>query len=155
MFELQPCHYYEIFSQCFAYYGWSKPKEVKMPRNYIFYFIWCDVKIYLCNKNICHKVLKIENIFKNDWNGFEFLWNLKYLLNIMIPYDWNKFMNCRKNLIIIISLINFFKVMTICMVNLNFEKKLFSNKRLEEIWGGTFLKFSFKMLLGWIIQTKT
>jgi len=45
--------------------------------------------------------------------------------------------------------------MTICMVNLNFDKQLFSNKRLEEIWGGTFLKFSFKMLLGWIIQTKT
>jgi hypothetical protein len=26
-------------------------------------FIWCDVRIYLCQKNIRHNVLKNENIF--------------------------------------------------------------------------------------------
>jgi hypothetical protein len=36
MFELQPCHYYEKNSQCFAHYGRSKPKKIKFYINYIF-----------------------------------------------------------------------------------------------------------------------
>jgi hypothetical protein len=31
-----------------------------------------------------------------------------YLLNILIPYDWNRFVNCVKSLIIIISQMGFF-----------------------------------------------
>jgi hypothetical protein len=41
------------------------------------------------------------------------------------------------------------------VVNSNFDKQLFSNKRWQKMWGGTFLKFSFKMVFGWIIQIKT
>ncbi len=37
-----------------------------------FYFIWCDVRIYLCQKHICWNVLKNANIFK-DWNDFVFV----------------------------------------------------------------------------------
>jgi hypothetical protein len=40
---------------------------------------------------------------KNDWNDFLSLWNFYYLLNIVVPYDYNKFVNHVKNLIIITS----------------------------------------------------
>jgi hypothetical protein len=40
------------FHNVFAYYGRSKPKQVKFQENYTFNLIWCDVKIHLCQKNI-------------------------------------------------------------------------------------------------------
>jgi hypothetical protein len=46
---------------------------------------------------------------KNDWNDFLSLWNFYYLLNIVVPYDYNKFVNHVKNLIIIISQMNVFR----------------------------------------------
>jgi len=64
VFELQPCHTIIDFQNIFAYYGESKPKEVKCQKNYIFYFIWCDVRIYLCKTNVRCNVLKNANIFK-------------------------------------------------------------------------------------------
>jgi hypothetical protein len=27
-------------------------------------FIWCDVRVYLCQKYICHNILKNENIIQ-------------------------------------------------------------------------------------------
>jgi hypothetical protein len=38
MFELQPCHYMKDFHNVFAYYGRSKPNEIKCQRNYIILF---------------------------------------------------------------------------------------------------------------------
>ncbi len=81
IFELQSCHYHEEFSQFFAYYGKSKPKEVKCQKNYTFsdVMLWCDVKIYMCKENVHHNVLKNA---KNDWNVFKSLWNLQYILTL-------------------------------------------------------------------------
>jgi hypothetical protein len=45
---------------------------------------------------------------KNDWNDFLSLWNFYYLLNIVVPYDYNKFVNHVKNLIIITSQMSVF-----------------------------------------------
>jgi hypothetical protein len=118
----------------------QNPKKSKCQETIFFISYDVMLKYIYAIKIYVTKYWKLKIYSRNDWNDFEFLWNLKYLLNIVIPYDWNKFMNCRKSLIIIISLINFFKVMTICMVNKIFDKQLFSNKRLEEIWGGKFLK---------------
>jgi hypothetical protein len=39
-----------FFHNVFAYYGRSKPKKIKCQINYTYYFIWCDVKIYLYQK---------------------------------------------------------------------------------------------------------
>jgi hypothetical protein len=44
---------------------------------------------YLCEKKMSH-LLKNENIFKK-WlklNEFKSLWNLQYLLNIVISHDY-------------------------------------------------------------------
>jgi hypothetical protein len=77
MFELQPCHYYERFSQCFAYYGRSIPKETKCQRNYT-YFILCDVKIYLHKKMYVTMYKKLLLYLKSDW----FFFNLYKICNI-------------------------------------------------------------------------
>jgi hypothetical protein len=82
----------------------SNAKEISI-------FISYDVmltKFFLCQNNIHHIVLKNENILK--WlKWFLFLWNLKYLLIIVISYDYNKFVNHVKSLIIIISQIGVFQ----------------------------------------------
>jgi hypothetical protein len=63
----------------------------------------------------CLKYIRAKNIYitmeiysRNDWNDFDYLWNLYYLLNIVIPYDWNKFVSHVKSLISIISQMGFF-----------------------------------------------
>jgi hypothetical protein len=38
MFELQACHYYERFSQCYGIYSKPKPKEAKYLKDYINFF---------------------------------------------------------------------------------------------------------------------
>jgi hypothetical protein len=39
-------------------------------------------------------------------------------------------------------------------INISYDKQSFSNGRWQEMWGGLFLKFSFQVFFGWIIQTK-
>jgi len=50
------------FHNVFTYYG-RYPKKSNAKETTLFYFIWCDVRIYLCQKHICHNVLKNANIF--------------------------------------------------------------------------------------------
>jgi hypothetical protein len=108
MFELQHVIIRRIFTMCFAYYGRSKPKEVKYQRK-IKNSIWCDVRVHLCKKKKCHNILKNANIY-NKWLKLFliFIKFVQYLLNIVISYYWNKFMNNMKSLIIIISEMGFF-----------------------------------------------
>jgi len=55
MFELQSCHYYEGFSNVFAYYGKSKPKEVKCQRTFILKISYDVILKYTCaKKNTSH-----------------------------------------------------------------------------------------------------
>jgi hypothetical protein len=65
MFELQPCHYYEGFSQYFLHImvGQNSNKS-NSKKNAFKNIIWCDVKLYLCQKHIRHNILKNTNIFK-------------------------------------------------------------------------------------------
>jgi len=49
------------FHNVFAYYGSLKHKKVKCQRKEIFYFIWCDVRIYFCKK-MCVKCNVIKNV---------------------------------------------------------------------------------------------
>jgi len=58
MFELEPCHYYERFSQCFAYYGRSIPKEITL---LISYYVMLNI---FAQKNVCHIVQKTTIILK-------------------------------------------------------------------------------------------
>jgi hypothetical protein len=65
MFELQPCNYYAGFSQCFLHIMVRQnPKKSNAKEITFFYFIQCDVKVYLCQKYLCHNVLKNANILK-------------------------------------------------------------------------------------------
>ncbi len=80
MIELQPCHYYEGFSQSFACYGKSKPSKSNFKEITFLNLIWCDVKIYLCQKNIHHNILKNENILKK-WLKW-FLVFMKFVVSI-------------------------------------------------------------------------
>jgi hypothetical protein len=58
------------FHNDFAYYGWSKPKEVKGQKNYnLKKFIYCDVNIYLCKKNVT-MYYKMQIYSRNGWNDF-------------------------------------------------------------------------------------
>jgi hypothetical protein len=50
MFELQPCNYYEGFSQCFCILDRSKTKKVKFHKNYTFKFNNDVMLKYICAK---------------------------------------------------------------------------------------------------------
>jgi hypothetical protein len=56
-----------------------------MPNKLHFLGIWSDVKVYMCQKNICHKVLKNANILKK-W--------LKWLLMFMKFVVFTKHCDC-------------------------------------------------------------
>jgi hypothetical protein len=103
------------FHNIFAYYDKSKPKKSNVKKTKLFYFIWCDVRIYSCKKNICHNVLKTTNIFNKWLKSFLIFMKIVVSIKHVILYYWNKFVNCVKILIIIISQMGFFKVMTISM----------------------------------------
>jgi hypothetical protein len=60
----------------FAYYGRSNPNKSNAKSFTNFYFIWCDVKLYLFKKNVHHNVLKNANIFKKWLKWFLILGNL-------------------------------------------------------------------------------
>ncbi len=143
-----------IIMKCFAYYGGSIPKETKYQRNYISYFIWCDVKIYL------HKVMYVT-IYK------KLLYVLKWLKQILI---FIKFVisNTLQFHMIGMSLWTvwifwwfsyhkwvFFKAMTICMwyikilTNNHFQMEDDKKHEVEHVF-----KFQFQMFFGWFIQKK-
>jgi hypothetical protein len=63
MFKLQSCDYYEGFLQCFCMVG-QNPNKSNSKKITLFNIIWCDVKVYLTQKNIRHNILKNENILK-------------------------------------------------------------------------------------------
>jgi len=52
---------------------------------------------------------------KNDWNDFLVFIKFVIILNIIIAYDWNKFVGHVESLIIIISQMVVFGAMTISM----------------------------------------
>jgi len=73
-------------------------------KNSFFQLILWGSKIYFWQKHCrspCIKECKYtQKMIEND---FLSLWNFYYLLNIVIPYNWNKFVSHVKSLIIIIS----------------------------------------------------
>jgi hypothetical protein len=58
---------------------------------------------YICAQKQITTYLKNENIFKKLLKWFKILWSLYYVSNIVIPFDWNKFVNHVKKMIIIKS----------------------------------------------------
>jgi len=48
----------------------SKKSNAKIST--LLYFIWCDVKIYLCPKKNSQHIKKMQIYSKNDWNDFKF-----------------------------------------------------------------------------------
>jgi hypothetical protein len=69
----------------------------------------------------------------------EMILNIYYLLNIVIPYiDWSKFVSHVKNLIIIISQMDFLGEWTYICDKLNFL----------QMWGGPFFKIPIQSFFG-------
>jgi hypothetical protein len=54
------------FDNVFAYYVSQNPKKSNVEKNYFIFLVWCDVRVYLCQENIGHNILKNANIF-NKW----------------------------------------------------------------------------------------
>jgi hypothetical protein len=92
---------------------------------------------------------------KNDWNKFFFLWNLWYLLNILIPYDSNMFMGHVKGLIFLLSQMVFFKVITISMWSIkNLTNNHFQMEYDKKHDVGPFFEISILNIFWLTIQTK-
>jgi hypothetical protein len=92
----------------------SVPRLLPLPLFSTWTHIWVLRRVgsasFVIPKYICgNKYIKktIEMILSS--------WNLHYMLNIVIPYDWNKFVNHLKSLIIIISQMNIFGVRIVGM----------------------------------------
>jgi hypothetical protein len=66
----------------------QNPNKSNSENTILFNVIWCDVKIYLCQKYIHHNVLKNENIFKK-W----FKWFLVFMKLITILFCSNLFLD--------------------------------------------------------------
>jgi hypothetical protein len=120
------------FHNVFAYYCSLKHKEVKCKIKKIFYFIWCDVKIYLCKK-MCVTC----NVIKNEY----VLFFMKVVIStkhcdhdsIWLKYDCEP---CKE------------------VDNYQIINGVFSRQWWYEIWGVPFLKIPFQMFFGWWLQTK-
>jgi hypothetical protein len=76
----------------------QNPKKWKAKETTIFKFSYEVMLTYIYTKTNCYNVLENENIFKK-WLKW-FLIFMK-VVNIMSPYDWNRFVNHLKSLIII------------------------------------------------------
>ncbi len=154
VFKLQPCHYYERFSQCFAYYGRSIPKEIKCQRNYTSYFILCDVKIYLHKKMYVIMYKKLLLYFLNDW---VFLIFIKFVISTKhcnsIWLEWF-FEPCEKFDDFHITNGFFQGNDHKYVLYWNFDKQSLSNGGWQETRGGSFKKIPFQMFLGWLIIIK-
>jgi hypothetical protein len=94
----------KVSPNVFAIYGRSHIKKSNAKKTTIL------ISYDICLNYICAKKINItmELYSRNDWNAFEYLWNLDDLLNIVIPYDWNRFVSHVKSLITIISQMGFF-----------------------------------------------
>jgi hypothetical protein len=50
----------------------QNPKKSNAKETTFYYFIWCDVSIYLCQKKKHYNILKMQIYSKKDWNDFKF-----------------------------------------------------------------------------------
>jgi hypothetical protein len=66
MFELQPWHYYEGFSKkmFLPIMVSQNPNKSNSKKTTFFNLIWYDVRIYVCQKNLHHNILKNANILQ-------------------------------------------------------------------------------------------
>jgi hypothetical protein len=48
----------------------QNPKKSNVKKTTLSYFLWCDVRIYLCQKYICQNIFKMKIYSRNDWNDF-------------------------------------------------------------------------------------
>jgi hypothetical protein len=67
------------FDNVFAYYVNQNLKKSNVKKKNLIDIVWCDVRVYLCQENIGHNVLKNANIY-NKWLKW-FLIFMKFVIS--------------------------------------------------------------------------
>ncbi len=111
------------------------------------------IELHLYEKYPYNCVLKMQIYFKVLKS---FLWKFVYLFHMQFHIFWTMFVNHLKSLIIFISQIGFFRMLSISLWEIEIEINNHWNGRWQALWvSWPMHRIHFKHLFEWLIKPNT